>query len=362
MTIAIYSIYLLIFIIAFAFAQRQFIIKKNYKQALAVAGLALIAVGHFYATWYKMILHPDFEYQGVMLKLTNLCTSLLIALTYTYVCKRFHIRIFSATAYAIYATTLICFFDSMYLVLDDVSPAVSSLQPHIHIFYKGEELWYWNIYEVPLFFQSFFVAQKIVRVNRKMSREEWKMSKKGFRFLMVLVATMITALVVALIPDNGWNDITKPAYFGSFAIFCTILVTMMGLGYDHFAIINKENEPQYLEVAPKFSNMSERFRKLVEEDRIFLDTQLSLMDVAEKLGTNRTYVSKMVNEAFHETFTSYINRHRLEYAKQYMKENPNAKIETTALECGFGSTSSFNKFFKSMEGVPPTAWNKKIES
>lgn len=358
MELAVYYTYFALLLVALGYAVGRLVRNGNRNQALCVFLISCIILCHFTEMWYKMIFRPDFEFSGSMLRLTNLCTSMVIPLIYTYTCKQFHIRIFSATTYCIYGITAICLFESMYLTLDNVFPASPIERPHIHIFLSGQEILYWNIYEVPLFFQSLMVTLKMYKLRRKMKREKWSMSPKGMKYLTVLVASMVLALFIALLPDNVWNSVTTAMYIGSYTILGLILLWMIANRYDKFAVVNEENEPEYLEVKPKTASMRERFERLIAEEKVYLNPQLSLVDVATMLGTNRTYISKMINETYGESFSAHINRQRLEYAKVYMEENPRAKIEVIANECGFGSTSSFNKCFKSIVGVTPSAWMK----
>lgn len=354
----IYYIYFAAIVIALGYTVYRMCKDDRKTEAFIVFVISCIIMCHFGDTWYKMIFRPDFEFHGVMLHLTNLCTSILIPIIYTYICRQFHLHMFSATAYCIYGIAAICLFDSMYISIDSMAPTMALGNPHIHIFLNGKELWYWNIYEVPLFFQSLMVTLKMLKLRNKMHREKLNVSHKGLQFLSTLVFAMFLALIIALIPDNGWNSMTTAIYMGTYTVLGVVLLIMISKRYDVYAIVNEENEPEYLEVTPKFDPMNESFKKLVEEEKIYLNPQLSLVDVAQMLGTNRTYVSRMVNETYGESFSAFINRYRLEYAKTYMAENPRAKIDTIASECGFGSTSSFNKLFKSVMGTTPSAWIK----
>lgn len=358
MELAIYYCYFALLICALGYTTFRLVSNGKKHQAVIVVAISCVILCHFFETWYKMIYRPDFEFSGGMLRLTNLITSIIIPLVYTYTSRQFHIRLLSATTYCLYGIALVCVFESMYLTLDNIFPAEPIDRPHIHIYLKGQEIIYWNIYEVALFFQALMVSLKIYKLRRKMRREHWSLTKNGMNYLAVVLTAMILALFLALLPDNAWNSVTTALYMGSYTVLGVVLLWMIANGYDKYAIVNEHNEPEYLEVAPKVNSMKANFERLVLEEKIFLNTQLSLTDVSQMLGTNRTYVSKMVNESYGESFSNYINRQRLEYAKAYMDEHPNSKIEVIANECGFGSTSSFNKYFKSVVGVTPSAWIK----
>ena len=100
----------------------------------------------------------------------------------------------------------------------------------------------------------------------------------------------------------------------------------------------------------------DRFQKLIREEMPFLQPRLTLEDVAERLGTNKFYISKMVNNNFGMGFPELINILRVDFAEQYMMEHGNAKQEEIARQSGFLSASSFNTIFKKVTGVTPKVW------
>lgn len=97
-------------------------------------------------------------------------------------------------------------------------------------------------------------------------------------------------------------------------------------------------------------------KELMDEKRMFLDSELRMVDVARMLCTNRNYLSRHINEKYGVNFNEYINRMRIEFAKQYMLSNPNQLLDTIAVECGFGTAQSFGRKFKSMENMTPRTW------
>ena len=81
-------------------------------------------------------------------------------------------------------------------------------------------------------------------------------------------------------------------------------------------------------------------RTVVEEQELFLDPHLTLQDVADRCGYNRTYVSGLVKEEFGGFFT-YVNRLRLQHVETWLQEHPAGTIQEAAEESGFGSRQSY---------------------
>ena len=103
-------------------------------------------------------------------------------------------------------------------------------------------------------------------------------------------------------------------------------------------------------------SLASRFQHLMMDKEVFLQPRLTLDDVAESLNTNKTYVSKMVNNTYNLGFPELINILRVDYAEQYILSHREAKQEEIAQSCGFLSASSFNTTFKKVTGMTPKVW------
>lgn len=99
-----------------------------------------------------------------------------------------------------------------------------------------------------------------------------------------------------------------------------------------------------------------RFQNLMVNEQLFLQPSLSLQDVAERLHTNKTYISKLVNNTYNLGFPELLNTLRIDYAEQYLLNHRDAKQSEVAKACGFHSASSFNNMFKKITGVTPKVW------
>lgn len=81
-------------------------------------------------------------------------------------------------------------------------------------------------------------------------------------------------------------------------------------------------------------------RKVVEEEKAFLDPHLTLNDVAVRCGYNRTYVTMVIKSEF-GGFFNYINSLRLDYADDYRLHHPDAPVSEIVYESGFGSRQTY---------------------
>ena len=105
-----------------------------------------------------------------------------------------------------------------------------------------------------------------------------------------------------------------------------------------------------------------RFEHLIFGKQLYLEPGLTLVDVAEKLHTNKTYVSRLVNNTYEMPFPDLINTLRVDYAEQYIVAHRDARQNEIAVACGFSSASSFNNIFKKVTGMTPKIWLATYET
>ena len=92
--------------------------------------------------------------------------------------------------------------------------------------------------------------------------------------------------------------------------------------------------------------MTERIIALVENDKIYLQPDLKLDDLAQMMHTNRTYIYQAVNQQMGISFNEFINRYRIAHAKRLMASDPTLSMNDVALHSGFASLSSFYRNMK----------------
>lgn len=126
----------------------------------------------------------------------------------------------------------------------------------------------------------------------------------------------------------------------------------------------EENKDESEVLGSLYDDLYERMEHLLKEEQIFRNSDLRLNDLASHLGTNRTYVSRLINNKENSNFCDYINSHRIKYAKQLLssQESEQMTLDEIALKAGFSSKSSFYRVFTKMEETSPAKYMKEIEN
>lgn len=106
-----------------------------------------------------------------------------------------------------------------------------------------------------------------------------------------------------------------------------------------------------LENPDRMKLLKEKLIQIVEEKELYLKPDLRISDVAAYLCTNRAYISRIVNQQLNLSFSDFINKYRVEYAKKLLKINPKIDNDDLASSSGFGSVLSMRRAFQQFEGL-----------
>lgn len=119
-------------------------------------------------------------------------------------------------------------------------------------------------------------------------------------------------------------------------------------------VISDETEKEILQKLQDF-----------EETTLFLDKDIRLAGLAQKLNTNTRYLSTILNKEKGKSFNAYVNTLRIQYIVSKLENDPKYltyKISYLAEESGFASQSSFTAAFKEETGLTPSAFIKSLKS
>ena len=106
------------------------------------------------------------------------------------------------------------------------------------------------------------------------------------------------------------------------------------------------------------AQIKESLDKLVAE-RFYLNNDVNITTLAKEIGTNRTYLSRYLNEVLHTGFNEYINNLRLDYAHELINDRTMRMAEISA-RCGFSNDRTFRSAFTKKYGCSPSEYRKHI--
>jgi YesN/AraC family two-component response regulator len=115
-------------------------------------------------------------------------------------------------------------------------------------------------------------------------------------------------------------------------------------------------EEQTSESASASRELFQRICRLMDEERLYLNSELKVSDISQRLGTNKRYVSDCIKLHKGCAFSYFVNTYRIEYAKQLLRQNPEKKMTTISWESGFANDTTFFRTFKAFTNMTPKEW------
>jgi AraC-like DNA-binding protein len=97
---------------------------------------------------------------------------------------------------------------------------------------------------------------------------------------------------------------------------------------------------------------------VMEVDRLFIQSNLTLHKLADKLSISPNHLSQLLNERLNRSFFDFVNSYRVEEAKIMLRnpENNGLTMLAIAYEVGFSSKSSFNSVFRKHAKMTPSQY------
>lgn len=137
----------------------------------------------------------------------------------------------------------------------------------------------------------------------------------------------------------------------------------------HYPDLNTEyvTEPKakYAGTSLKETDINQYVSKLTHfmaTEKPYLDANISLPELANKLEIPSHHLSRVINEQFGANFFDFINRYRIEEVKARIgnTEYENLSLLGIAFDSGFNTKSAFNRVFKKMTGFTPSEYRDQI--
>jgi AraC-like DNA-binding protein len=112
-----------------------------------------------------------------------------------------------------------------------------------------------------------------------------------------------------------------------------------------------------------YSEQIQRINHFFEQEKPYLNKDLSLVQVAASLDIPIRDLSYILNNYFNSRFTDFVNQYRIKHVISIFNDSyiENFTIESAAMDAGFMSKSGFYKSFKKLYNMTPTEYFQSIK-
>jgi AraC-like DNA-binding protein len=203
-------------------------------------------------------------------------------------------------------------------------------------------------------------AYYVIIIRTILSDINSKESRLAIRYIFVIAAVIIVSIYMLLfgfISHITWLfasggiliSFVHISYYIGQRMFPSFFITLKSR-------IRKKRYDTYIAASPDTEIVRNRLIDLMEDEKMFLDYDISLDSVAEKLSIKPHQFSQILNAAFGTGFWDLINKYRIDEAARLIREDPEVNILSICFRAGFNSKSSFNTAFKKFISMTPTEY------
>lgn len=103
--------------------------------------------------------------------------------------------------------------------------------------------------------------------------------------------------------------------------------------------------------------------RLMEQERIYTDPQINRESLAQRVGTNKSYLTTIISECSGgKNLSQFINHYRIQEAVRILSDRKHIDypLKQLCTDLGFGSVSTFYKLFQEGVGMSPSAYRKSF--
>jgi AraC-like DNA-binding protein len=220
------------------------------------------------------------------------------------------------------------------------------------------------VFIMQVFVYMFMVNIEISAHNDKIKDYYSDLEERSLGWVKVFNITYFLASVAGIVLALLGREmfLAKDIYLlGPSILFSVLLFVISYLGYRQKPTSTnlRDSVSNLTELTePSAERLARELISLFETEKYFLNRDFKILDVSSKLGTNRTYISRVINQKFGINFTTFVNNYRVDFAKSILAENCNITVEELADSSGFGSVNSLYRAFESKENISLTQYRK----
>jgi AraC-like DNA-binding protein len=201
-----------------------------------------------------------------------------------------------------------------------------------------------------------WLARSLYALRRERDKFTLEMILLGGVFVIALGVSAL-GLSQAILPDKLFYSIYAISIGMAFFLVQTTLELRPQLSTE----ISEVVQASY--VSSTLTNVDcdiilAKLDKLMQLDQIYVDSELSLSRLSERLGLNFHQLSELINTRLGKGFSRYLREQRVGAAKTMLCVEPSASVLSVGLSVGFTSQSNFYEAFREIEGMTPGQYRK----
>lgn len=201
-------------------------------------------------------------------------------------------------------------------------------------------------------FQAIHDVKNFAELNQKLGQDVSKRNRQLLFTLLALLGAVISVVVIA-VQYHRLRQASKTMYRMNVEIAKSIprAASRNTAAYVELSDEMNEEGPE-LPLANLYSIIVSR----IENEKLYLDPNLSLGDLCQKINRKQRYVSQAISEVGKTNFSHLINSFRVNEARRLLAAGQGFSVNEIMEKTGFGSRPAFHRNFKAATGFTPAEY------
>ena len=219
---------------------------------------------------------------------------------------------------------------------------------------------------------AYIVIRKYIRHRKYISDTYSYEENINLRWVFWAIITFTTFAAIASVRIANTHVITK-IIFNVSTVPLLILIFIYGFRQGKIPVYGEEIKPELKEDSPEPVDTETTYTPIIgygsgiafdlityfEKEKPYLNSELSLANVADALKVNRTYLSRVINNQFNMNFYTFVNNYRIDHAINMISSHCDTKSDIISIESGFKTRSVFYSLFRKRTGLTPQEYINK---
>jgi AraC-like DNA-binding protein len=239
----------------------------------------------------------------------------------------------------------------------------------------------YGLFTIFAFFYGFAIIvltlRKVRRHSKQLGEQYSNTEHRDLKWLYVAIAVIISIYGLAIFFAIFIDDFVTEIILSVFSLFITYWIAYHGLlqqvsvsltstnsDAQPIDIPVNETEKTVANTDAKHQQVVKAIGALLNAEKLYLNPELTIVDLAERIGEHPRLVSTSINRSCGENFNRFINKYRVEEARLRLLNSDVAHLnmEGIGIDAGFNSNSSFYTAFKKELNMTPLQYLKNSKS
>ena len=212
------------------------------------------------------------------------------------------------------------------------------------------------------------IVFSVIKLFQAIPKYDANASQKFLNDAFLLILAVILSLIyifyiVSVKVETRINGFEVALSFVNFLIILKLLYPYIKYHPQEILIENdptKVSHPGERRIGDEGKNeeIRDRLVQYFEKEKPYLRSDITIQEVSLYLYTNKTYISRVINDCYGHNFNQFVNFYRIEEAKRLFFGDTKLSIQQLCDLSGFGSMATFTIAFRFYVGRSPADWCK----